>query len=452
MSDAEGLMWRLEKDPFLSSTFANVTVLDRPPDAKRFRRTMGRACQVIARLRQRVHAPPLGVGPPSWAEDPVFDLDYHVRRVALASPGTPRQLENLAVLVVADPFDRARPLWEFIVVEGLEGGRAAIIQKVHHAVTDGEGGVRLSLEFLDFERDPPERPPVEPVVDDAATARSPDIDIVHDLFVDSLRFPLGLLRQVRELLADPAGIPAAGAAMADTVRTLVTELSTTDGARSPLWTGRSLKRAYETLDVDLEPVRAAAKALGATVNVAFIAAAAAAAGEYHRRLDHPVEELRASMAVSTRTADSGANAFSLARMLVPTGEMEMQERIKLVIAATTAARETTRNGALDAFAAVASTLPTSLVTRIARMQAQTLDFATSNVRAAPSPLYVAGAKVLANYPVGPLLGVAFNVTIMSYCGSLGVGLHCDAAAVRDPGLLKAAFRRAFDQLVAAATS
>jgi WS/DGAT/MGAT family acyltransferase len=452
MSDAEGLMWRLEEDPFLSSTVANVAVVDRAPDRDRLRRTMERACQVIPRLRRRVQVAPLGVGSPSWVEDPSFDLDYHLRHVALPSPATQRELEDLIVLVVADPFDRTRPLWEFVVVEGLRNGRAAIIQKFHHTVTDGEGGVRLSLEFLDFERDPPERAPLEPTGDEPKSAGSPELDVLRDLFVDSLRFPLGLLRQVRELVADPARIPAVGAAMADTVRTIVTELGATDQARSPLWTERSLARAYETLDVPLEPVRRAAKALGGTVNAAFIAAAAAAAGEYHRRHDHPVEELRASMAVSTRTVDSGANAFSLARVLVPTGEMPMAERLALVVEATTGAKEAARNGALDVLATVASTLPTSLITRVARTQARTVDFATSNVRASPTAVYVAGAKVLASYPVGPLVGVAFNVTTMSYCGSLGVGLHCDTAAVTNPGELKTALRRAFEQLVAAATS
>jgi WS/DGAT/MGAT family acyltransferase len=385
-------------------------------------------------------------------EDSSFDLHHHVRRVTLPSPGTRRELEDLAVLVMADPFDRSRPLWEFVVAEGLGKGRAAIIQKVHHTITDGEGGMRLSLEFLDLERNAPERPAVEPWQDEAETGGSADFEVLRDLVVDSQRLPLGVLRQVRELLADPAGIPTAASAMADTVRTIVTELGATDRARSPLWTARSLARVYETLDVPLEPVRAAAKALGATVNDAIIAATAAAAGEYHRRHDHPVDELRASMAVSTRNNDSGANAFSLARLLVPTGDMAMAERVGRVVAATAAARETTRKGALEVLAAVASALPTSFVTRMARTQAQTVDFATSNVRAAPMPLYIAGAKVMANYPIGPLPGVAFNVTIMSYCGSLGVGLHCDSAAVTDSRQLKSALRRAFKELVAAATS
>jgi diacylglycerol O-acyltransferase len=132
--------------------------------------------------------------------------------------------------------------------------------------------------------------------------------------------------------------------------------------------------------------------------------------------------------------------------------MAMAERVARVVAATAVARETTRKGALEVLAGVASTLPTSLVTRMARTHAQTVDFATSNIRAAPMPLYIGGAKVLANYPIGPLPGVAFNVTIMSYCGSLGVGLHCDSAAVTDSRQLKTALRRAFKELVAAATS
>jgi hypothetical protein len=162
----------------------------------------------------------------------------------------------------------------------------------------------------------------------------------------------------------------------------------------------------------------------------------------------PVETLRASMAISTRGETSGANAFSLVRMLVPTGEMSVADRFRAIHDASHAAREGTATASLETLAAVAATLPTSLVTRLARTQAHTIDFATSNVRGAPVALYLAGARLLENYPVGPLGGVAFNLTLLSYMGSLDMGANIDTAAVADPDLLHRCLVGAFNDLSA----
>ena len=129
MSDAEGLMWRLEKDPYLSSTAANLTVLDSPPDMERLAQRMLRATRIVPRLRQRVQ-PALGLQPPAWVDDADFDLTYHLRRLALAPPGDERDLFDLATLLTADPFDRTRPLWQMVIIEGLSGGRAALADAV----------------------------------------------------------------------------------------------------------------------------------------------------------------------------------------------------------------------------------------------------------------------------------------------------------------------------------
>src|SRR3954454_3725750 len=162
MSDAEGLMWRLEKDPHLSSTFGTVMLLDRVPDFEAFRRRMERTALAIPRLRQRVLPSAAYVSPPTWVDDPDFDINLHVRRIACPKPGTLRQVLDIASLVVADPFDRTRPLWQFVVVDGLRGGKAALIQKMHHTITDGVRGVELSLQYLDFERHEHEHPSTRP--------------------------------------------------------------------------------------------------------------------------------------------------------------------------------------------------------------------------------------------------------------------------------------------------
>jgi diacylglycerol O-acyltransferase len=160
----------------------------------------------------------------------------------------------------------------------------------------------------------------------------------------------------------------------------------------------------------------------------------------------PVETLRASMAISTRTADSGGNAFSLARLLVPTSEMPIDERFKAIHEATMVAREASRSAGLDTLATITTALPTSLITRLARQQGQTIDFATSNVKGAPVPVYISGAQLTEIYPIGPLGGVAFNLTLMSYLGSLDMALNIDTAAVAEPELLAKCLERSFTLL------
>ncbi len=177
MSDSDALMWRIEKDPQLRSTITAVCVFDREPDRDRVLERFERASRVIPRLRQRVVSAPLSPAPPRWVVDPDFDLRYHLRWVRAPGEGTLRDLLDLAEPLAMQGFDRARPLWEFTVVEGLAGGRSGLVQKVHHSVTDGVGGMELAASLLDLERDPeggppaaadapeapaPERPPARP--------------------------------------------------------------------------------------------------------------------------------------------------------------------------------------------------------------------------------------------------------------------------------------------------
>jgi hypothetical protein len=214
MSDVEALMWNLEKDPYLASSFANVTILDQAPDLDRLRRRLERATHVVPRLRQRV-VPALGrLAPPEWHDDVDFDLDYHIPKMAVPAPHDMRALLDLACVLVSMPFDRTRPLWEFTIVEGLEGGRTAMIQKLHHAITDGEGGVRMSVEFIDFARDQAEPDPIEP-------ADFADPDLATNVFASALetaghnlRRGLGAGRRALDTSADllrhPDRLPRSG--------------------------------------------------------------------------------------------------------------------------------------------------------------------------------------------------------------------------------------------------
>src|ERR1700761_2353047 len=162
LSPLDYLLHRGESHPSTRSAFLNLEILDQPADWGRLREAMDRASRVVIRMRQRVVIPPLPTTPPRWVVDPDFDLDYHLRRVALPAPGTLRQLLDLAEVTLQSPLDTSRALWEAVYVEGLEGGRAALLTKLSHAITEGLGGLALFEPAYDTERDP-EPGPMPPV-------------------------------------------------------------------------------------------------------------------------------------------------------------------------------------------------------------------------------------------------------------------------------------------------
>lgn len=439
MSDAEALMWNLEKDPHLSASIANVTILDGPPDRERLRARLERAAATIPRLHQRV-VPALGrMAPPEWRTDPAFDLDYHLRWVALPAPGSMRQLLDLAATVVNDPFDRTRALWEFVVVEGLEGGRAAMLQKLHHAIADGVGAIRISEQFIDIERDATEpMSPGRPVPDEVDQGL---LSTTVDTLTHNLRRGLGIARRAGagavDLVRRPQAALDLGAELADLAGSATRQLLVTDPAHSPLWTERSLRRRIELLQVPFDAAKDAAKALGGTLNDLLVAAAVGGAAAYHHEAGFPVADLRISMPISTRTdASAGGNSFTPTRILVPARGDTPVERFAHVRDAISSIRGEKALGVVDAFAGFANLLPTSALVRVARQQVETVDFAVSNVRGAPFPLYIAGARMEANYPIGPTGGTAWNLTLMSYDGTLDMGLNVDAGAVADPARLR----------------
>ena len=453
MTDAEALMWTVEKDPSLRASFLNITLLDRPPDFDRLRRRMQRAVQLIPRLRQRVVSPPARVAPPQWVDDPNFDIDYHLRRIAVASPGDDRGLLDMAASLYEDAFDRARPLWLFHVVEGLSDGRAAFLAKMHHTITDGVGGLRLSMQFIDVAADAPDPDEIEADADHEPDQEQGLLSSAAQAAGNRMRRNLGIARRTAEGLAGtvshPARVPAMAGESVEMARSLLRQLAVVEPARSPLWTGkRSLGRHFEAISLDLDGLKATAKALGGTVNDAYVTGIAGAAGAYHREQGCEVGDLRMSMPVNMRADRSaGGNAFSPARVLVPAGIEDPVERFQEVHARLATTKSERALGLAETLAGVLNGLPTAVVVRLARQQVETVDFATSNLRGANFDLYVAGAHVLANHPMGPTAGTAFNATVLGYKDSLDLGLNVDTAAVDDPARLGACMEEAFAELV-----
>ena len=470
MSDFEALMWNVEKDPWLNPSAGVVVVCDRPPDVDDFRRRIAHAVAEIPRLRERV-VPGVGrLTPPHWAPDPEFDLDNHLRHVALPAPGTLRQLYDLAARLMQDPFDRTRPLWLFVIVDGLEDGRAAMFAKLHHTIADGYAALRLSELYLTLERDAPPPPDVdldrvlcESVNEDRAGPRSDGglggigasaVTTAHHLW----RRQLGRARRAAgEVVlwgADPRRpmdqAARAIATIAD-VRSQVGQSDRVPGG-SPLWRRRSRHRHFDVIRVPLPALRASAKALGGTINDVFVTGAVLGAVRYHEGRETPIEALNISFVVSTRdTGGADTNAFAPTRVQVPAGAMTVEERFAAIRTILAVGRQGARGGgAMASVAGLANLLPTSLVTSVARSQTAHMDFATSNVRGAPAPTYVSGAKILWTGTLGPVAGTAFNLTAMSYDGSFDMGLHVDPVAVSDYDDLRRCIAAGFQELLAAA--
>ena len=468
MSDAEALMWNVEKDPWLNPSGGTLMLLDRPLDIAHFRGQIAAAVADVPRLRERV-MPGFGrFSPPTWTTDGEFNLDHHIRSVALPAPGSMRQLLDFVGRVYEDPYDRTRPLWMFYAVEGLEHGRAALVWKIHHTVADGIGAGRLAETYLQHTRKAPKPPAVDldaivaaAVAEDAAGQHGSAFPgSLLDTVAHSARRQAGIARrtlgEVVTWSTDPLrALDAAGNAVR-TIGQLRSQLGGGGAASpeglpsgSPLWRQRSRHRRLEVLSFSLDEAIAAAKRLGGSLNDWFVTGAVNGVIGYHDERDVELHSLNTSFIVSTRTDRAiGGNSFTPSRLTVPAAPMDAAERFRAISEAMQAKRaDVTGQGMMGAVAGVANLLPTSIVTSVARSRAAKMDFATSNLRGARTRLYISGARVDGNHPFGPLAGTAFNLTMMSYAGGLDMGLFVDPVAVEQPEDLRDQLDLAYRQLI-----
>jgi diacylglycerol O-acyltransferase len=453
MSDSDALMWTIEKDPLLRSTITAVSLLDGPVDAARFREKVERASRTIPRLRQRVVGNPYSLAPPRWEVDPNFDLGYHLRAVNVGGAGTEGDLLELAQWVGMQGFDRARPLWEMYLVDGMAEGRSALIQKLHHAITDGVGSIQIALSLFDLERDPgdpgalPDAPLAQVLgsVDrlvDAAT-------YVGRRNVGTLQRSVGAVTaNLRGVLADPLG---AARVLTDTAGSVGRLLAPATQQLSPVMAGRSLSVRFATLTRPLDDLRAAAKAADGKLNDAFVAAVAGGLQRYHSGLGAPVDELRMTMPINVRTeATQGmaGNQFVPARFPVPMTITDPIERMAAIRALVSAQRGEPALALTQPLAALLNRLPTSVTTGVFGGMLRGVDFVTSNVPGAPVPLYAAGAEIVEQFPFGPLSGAAANITLLSWLDQVCIGINVDPASVTDPAAFQACLAEGFDEVIA----
>lgn len=445
------LMHRGEANPRTRSGIMALEVLDTTPDWNRFRTRLEHASRRVLRLRQKVVVPPLPTAPPRWVVDPDFNLDFHVRRLRVPEPGTLRQVFDLAEVILQSPMDISRPLWTATLVEGLADGKAATLFHLSHAVTDGIGSVQMFAEIYDLERDPPAKPtPPEPVPQDLSP---------NDLMRHGVNHLPGAIAS--------GVLGAVSGAVLATGRAVLNPASTVSGAvhyarsgtrvlsraaePSPLLRRRSLTSRSEAIDIRLHDLHRAAKAGGGSINDAYLAGLCGALARYHRALGVPISTLPMAVPVSLRAeADpAGGNRFTGVNLAAPVGTVDPVARMKKIRAQMTQRRDEAAMGIFGVIAPVLSVLPTPMLESITGAVIGS-DVQASNVPVYPGDTYLAGAKVLRQYGLGPLPGVAMMVVLMSRGGMCTVTVRYDRAAVKDEALFARCLLEGFDEILSLA--
>jgi diacylglycerol O-acyltransferase len=445
------LMHRGEANPRTRSGVLAVEVLDTTPDWDRFRTVFENASRRVLRLRQKVVVPTLPTAAPRWVVDPDFNLDFHVRRLRVPEPGTLRQVLDLAEMILQAPLDISRPLWTATLVEGLADGKAAVLLHLSHAVSDGLGLVEMFTQIYDLERDPPPRatPPL-PVPQDLSANDLMREGLSHlpGAIVGGVRGALfGAVQVVGRVVRNPG---SAVGGVVEYARSSA-RVMTAAAEPSPLLRRRSLAARSEAIDVRLADLHKAAKAAGGSINDAYLAALCGALGLYHEALGVPIRSLPMAVPVSLRAeADpAGGNRFAGVNLAAPISEADPAVRIKKVRKQMTQRREEAALDVIGAVAPVLSLLPTPV------LEAMTESVIASDVQASNVPVYaadtyIAGAKVLRQYGIGPLPGIAMMVVLVSRAGICTITARYDRASVTDEALFARCLQKGFDEVLALA--
>ncbi|MGH3365863.1 MAG: WS/DGAT/MGAT family O-acyltransferase [Nocardioidaceae bacterium] len=429
---------------------------------------------LAAPLRQRLVEVPLGLGLPYWVDDPGFDLEFHLREVALPGDGTEEQLAEQLAWIHSRPLDRARPLWEIYLVHNVEGGRCAVYAKVHHAAIDGVTGAEILATILDFTPEPR-------LVDPAGQAWQPRLPSVAERAVHvvtgAVRQPLTALRTLPRSLPHVGDVPVVGQIPgAKVVGDLAGALARLAGwgghephpgsrvlhaPRTPLNARITAHRRFAFGSLPLQQVKRVKDAFGVTVNDVVMALVTSALRRW--LLDHdglPPGPIVVAVPVSIRgqeAAGDGGNQVSVMAAEMPTHKADARVRLQLVAEAMDDAKQHFEAVPATILQDLSAAVPTALsglasraLFRLVTAPGPPFNLFVSNVPGPQAPLYVGGARVLGIYPasgVSDLTG-GLNITLFSYDGALDFGLIACREVVPDLWHLIDYLRDALDELLA----
>lgn len=398
-------------------------------DVPRIKAFIASRLHKVPRYRQRLAFIPIE-NQPVWIDDERFDLDYHIRHVALPKPGDEEQLKRLSADILSRPLDRGRALWESWFVEGLPDGRFACVSKAHHGMVDGISGLDLTAALMGTEPTktvPRARPwcPRRP---------SSGVEMLRDDVLARLRLPLALPTPSRT-----AGILRSdlGQQLAAMWHTLQSGLR--GAANTPLNRPPGPHRRFDWLSMGLRDIKDVKARLGGTVNDVVLATVAGAVRRFFVRRGVDVAQLdfRVAIPVSVRTAEDlhqPGNRTSVWLTPLPIGERDPRRRLARISAMTAELKGSGRAGGADAFMKLANWAGPALVALGTRFAARTTPYnlIVTNVPGPQFPLYLLDAPLLQAYPQVPLFeNQGLGVALFSYDGRMWWGFNADWDLVPD---------------------
>lgn len=379
--------------------------------------------------RRRLRHVPFHLHLPLWIEDPDFDLDYHLRRACLPSPGGKGELANFAADIAGRPLDLNRPLWEMYVVEGVEHGQMALVTKIHHSAIDGVSGAELAVSFLDLEPNPPPPPPPEvPWKPDRVPT---DAEMIGYACLSIAQHPTNLLRTARQTADMLVSLRSHNRASGQPPPP-----APFSAPRTSFNASITAHRRFAMGDLPLDEVKRVKNAFRVTVNDVVLALCAGALRSYLKgRGELPDDPLVAMIPISVRSekekGDLGNRISAMLVSLATTVE-DPVERLHAVADSTRRAKDQDRAIGADTLTNWTEFAAPAVAARAARLISSTRVFdrlrpmfnvTVSNVPGPDFPLYGAGAKLVSMYPIGPIVeGAGLNITVMSYLGRIFIGV------------------------------
>lgn len=443
-----------------SLTILEATAVSGEPfTAQRVSDLLATRLHLLPPFRWRLAEVPLGIDHPYWVEDPEFDLEYHVRELALPDPGDDRQLAEQVARIHSRPLDRTRPLWELYVIHNVAGGRVGMFTKIHHSAIDGMSGAEILSVVLDLE---PEGRVIPPPEVDGRPARVPGgLELFGRGLANLPRQPLRTLRGLPPMVANLDTLPGVGAipgtaTVARVSRRIarlipgvepgeVLEMPRNMAPRTVFNGPISGHRRVSFATIPLDEVKAVKNRFGVTVNDVVVAIAAGAVRRW--LLDHaelPDRPLTAMIPLSVRTPEqfgTFGNRISMMGVPIPTDEPDPLLRLRRTHEVLRSAKERHRGVPASILQDITQSIPPAVVARASRTVlglvsrgpvAPVWNLCISNVPGVPVPLYCAGTRVLNEYPISVIAdGMGLNITVLSYRGQMDFGIVADREQMPD---------------------
>jgi WS/DGAT/MGAT family acyltransferase len=448
---------------------AGLTLYDQPKTMagsfyEHFRTFFSSRVHLIPIFSKKLARSVLNLDHPGWVDVGEIDLDYHIRHARLPKPGTFAQLEAMVGDLHSVPLDRSRPLWQFTVIDGLADGRLALYSKVHHAAVDGGAGMVITKALYDVTETPRD---VGPVPAPKSKASKPSVEAralvgLNDLMANMIRQQITVMTAGAKLLGSLAGALVPGASKGEDKVAGAPVLPTLMPPKTPFNVTITGQRSYAARSVSLDDAKFVARATGTKINDVVMAICSGALRTYllaKKKL--PKTPLIAFVPISLREAgntDINNQVFGMNCPLA-TEIADPLERLLSIQKTSSTSKSmagATKDAAPKDFTLIGAPmlLPGLMQllgkSGLADVVPMGVNVVISNTQGPPFPLYCAGAKVSALYPVSiPTHGIALNLTVQSYLSALDFGLTADRKAVPDVADLADGLKPALDELVAA---